>query len=239
MNFEYIDKIKTQIELIGDKERENITAFADEIARCIIEDKVIHLIGTGHSHMIALELFIRAGGLANVNAMLDSILTTSDGAVRSSKLERVNGLAEILWEEHSINEGDILVVISNGGRNSLPIEMAMLARKKGIKSIIVTSLEQSKKYDSRDFSEKKLYELGDIVIDNHVPSGDGFMYIGGNQVGAVSSISGMTIVNTAVTEGMKKAHKSGVKLPIYGSQNIDETNNEKLYEKYKDRIKHM
>lgn len=236
---EYIDKIKDQIDKIYEFEKENIEVLAKEMARCIIEDKIIHVIGTGHSHMIGLELFIRAGGLANVNCMLDSVLLTADGAVRSSKLERVSGIANILWEEHGIVEGDMIIVISNSGRNALPIEMAMLAKENNISLTVITSLLQSKKYPSRHTSGKKLYEFADILIDNHVPSGDGFMTIGDTLTGAVSSISGMTIVNTASTEAMKIAYNNGVKLPIYGSQNIDESNNDNLYKRYKGRIKHM
>ncbi len=236
---EYIKKIKKQIDDIYKYEEGNIKKLAEEMARCIIEDKIIHVIGTGHSHMIGLELFIRAGGLANVNCMLDSVLLTADGAIRSSKLERINEIAQILWEEHRIVEGDMLIVISNSGRNALPIEMAMLAKSNGIKLAVITSLSQSKKYPSRHKSGKKLYEFADILLDNHVPSGDGFMTIGNTLTGAVSSISGMTIVNTASTEAMKIAYNNGVKLPIYGSQNIDESNNENLYKKYSRRIKHM
>ncbi|WP_240516019.1 SIS domain-containing protein [Candidatus Izimaplasma bacterium ZiA1] len=54
---------------------------------------MIHVLGTGHSHMIGLEMFIRAGRLANVNAILNPNVLTSDGALRSSKLERISGIA--------------------------------------------------------------------------------------------------------------------------------------------------
>ena len=52
----------------------------------VINDNLIHTFGTGHSHMIGLELFVRAGGLGNINAMLDSIVMTSEGARRSLSL---------------------------------------------------------------------------------------------------------------------------------------------------------
>ncbi len=237
--FEYVEKIKEQIDRVSACEEDSIKAMAKEFGRCIIEDRLIHVIGTGHSHMIGLELFIRAGGLANVNCMLDSVLTTADGAVRSSNLEKLEGLAEVIWNEHKISNDDFILVISNGGRNALPIEMAMIARNKGLKVGVITSLEQSKRYDSRHSSGRKLYELGDIVIDNHVPSGDGLMMIGDELVGAASSMSGFLLVNTIVTEAIKIAVDAGVKLPIYGSQNIDESDNGSLYDRYRGRIKHM
>lgn len=237
--FMYMDKIKEQMGKLENVNKENLEQVAQLIGRAIQDDKLIHVLGTGHSHMIGLELFIRAGGLANVNSILDSTVLTADGAIRSSKLERVSGIADILWEEQNISQGDLIIVISNSGRNALPIEFAMRAKEEGHTVVVLTSLEQSKKYPSRHSSMKKLYELGDIVLDNCVPSGDGLFEIGGVHTGAASTISGMALLNTAVTEGMKIAVKNNVKLPVYTSQNIDGYSNDELYDRYQGRIKHM
>ena len=121
----------------------------------------------------------------------------------------------------------------------MPIEIAMLAKEKGLKVIAITSIEQSKKYPSRHSSRKKLYDLADIVIDNCVPSGDGMLNIGGNKTGAASTLSGTFIVNLISTEAMFLANEKGFKLPIYYSQNIDGYSNEELYNKYENRIKHL
>ena len=237
--FEYLDKIKAHLDAMVHDEAANINLAADWVAKTLIEDRLIHTFGTGHSHMIGLELFVRAGGLANVNAMLDSIVMTSEGARRSAEIERIEGISNIIWDQHQIHEDDLIIIISNSGRNAMPIEMAMRARSEGLKIIAITSLTQSKKYPSRHSSEKKLFELADVVLDNHVPSGDGLMRIDGNLTGPVSSIAGITLVNLIATEGMKKAASQDVKLPIYFSQNIDGFSNEELYGLFGDRIKHL
>ncbi|WP_164667805.1 sugar isomerase domain-containing protein [Virgibacillus doumboii] len=237
--FTYIGKIKEQMDQVERVNKESLEQVAQLVGKAIIDDKIIHVLGTGHSHMIGLELFIRAGGLANINAILDSTVLTADGAIRSSKLERVSGIADILWEEQTIADGDLVIVISNSGRNALPIEFAMRAKKEEHTVIVLTSLAQSKKYPSRHSSSKKLYEFGDIVMDNCVPSGDGLFEVCGIQTGAASTISGMALLHTAVTEGMKIAADNGAKLPIFTSQNIDGYNNDELYDMYKGRIKHM
>ena len=121
----------------------------------------------------------------------------------------------------------------------MPIEMAMRAKSEGLKVIGITSLIQSKKYPSRHSSGKKLYEIVDLVLDNHVPSGDGLMQVDGNLTGPISSIAGITLVNLIATEGMKKAAGHQVKLPIYFSQNIDGFSNEELYSLFEGRIKHL
>ena len=116
--------------------------------------------------------------------------------------------------------------------------MALRAKKEGVKVIAITSLKQTKEFESRHSSGKKLYEIADIVLDNKVISGDGILEVEGTRVGAMSSINGMFIINTIVTEVMVRAEMEGIKLPIYKSQNIDSfAENDELYKKYRGRVK--
>jgi uncharacterized phosphosugar-binding protein len=235
--FEYQEKSLEQLNRIVSVQEDLIKQSARWLADCIVNDYIIHTFGTGHSHMIGLELFVRAGGLANVNAMLDTMVLTSEGSRRSAEIERISGLSKIIFDQHKVAENDIMIIISNSGRNAMPLEMAMIAKEKGIKSIAITSLEQSKKYPSRHPSGKKLYEIADLVLDNCVPPGDGLLDIGGNLTGAASTLSGIFLINLIATEAMKIASAEGAKLPIFHSQNIDGFSNEELYEKYASRIK--
>lgn len=235
--FEYQEKSIEQLNRIVSVQEDLIRQSASLLSDCIVNDHIIHTFGTGHSHMIGLELFVRAGGLANVNAMLDTMVLTSEGSRRSAEIERISGLSKIIYDQHTVSENDVMIIISNSGRNAMPVEMAMIAKEKGIKSIAITSLEQSKKYPSRHPSGKKLYEIADLVLDNCVPPGDGLLDIGGNLTGAASTLSGIFLINLIATEAMKMASSIGAKLPIYHSQNIDGFSNEELYEKFSTRIK--
>ncbi|SDM17863.1 Uncharacterized protein, contains SIS (Sugar ISomerase) phosphosugar binding domain [Catalinimonas alkaloidigena] len=237
--FEYVTKVQEQIQRIATSQKPQLEEAARWMARALVEDRIIHTFGTGHSHMIGLELFTRAGGLAPVNAVLDDLVLSTSGARRGAEVERISGLADVLWDKYDIRSGDLMLVISNSGRNAMPLEMALRARKEGLQVIAITSLEQSKQYPSRHPSGRKLYEVADLVIDNCVPSGDGLMHVDGNLTGPASSMSGILIVNTIATEAMKLAAAQGVKLPIYHSQNIDGYSNEELYRKYESRIKHL
>jgi uncharacterized phosphosugar-binding protein len=237
--YEYHQATKALLDRVVETNQKSFLKAIEWMAKTIIEDRIIHTFGTGHSHMIGLELFVRAGGLANVNAFLDSIVMTSEGARRSAEIERICGVSKVLWDQHHIEKEDLFIVISNSGRNAMPIEMAERAKANGNKVIAITSIEQSKKYPVRIEGQKKLYEIADLVLDNCVPPGDGMLQIGGELTGAASTISGCFIVNLMATEAMKIATEHGVKLPIYFSQNIDGFDNESLYKRYEKRIKHL
>lgn len=237
--FEYFEKLKHHLDHIVSGQEDAIRQAAAWVAQTLVEDRLLHTFGTGHSHIIGLELFVRAGGLANVNAMLDSTVMTAEGARRSAEIERIPGLAKIIWDQHKIHPGDLMLVVSNSGRNAMPIEVAMLAKTHGLRVIAITSLEQSGRYPSRHPSGEKLFEIADLILDNRVPPGDGIMRVDGNLTGAVSTISGVFLVHLIATEGMKLAAAQGVKLPVYFSQNIDGFSNEELYGKYESRIKHL
>ena len=237
--FEYSNCVLAHLERVADTQRTALEAAARQVARTIVEDRIIHTFGTGHSHMIGVEMFTRAGGLGNVNAMLDSTVTAIEGARRSAAAERISGMAELIWDEHVMAPEDLMIIISNSGRNAMPIEMAMKARSYGLFTIAVTSMQHSLLYESRHSSGRKLYELADLVIDNCVPPGDVSMQVGSIRTGPLTSVTGMFIVNILLTEGLKLAHAQGADLPVYRSQNTDETENEILFERYKGRVKHI
>lgn len=235
----YIDEIQKLINNIKETQNDNIIKAAEMFVEAIKNDKIIHVFGTGHSHMIAIEMFVRAGGLANIEAMLDNTILTNFGARKSGNIERLSGLAEIIWNDYEIKSGDIMFIVSNSGRNAVPVEMAMIAKEKGIYLIALTSLNHSRNCESRHKSGKRLFELADLVIDSCVPKGDGLLDFDGVQSGAGSTVAGTVIVNAIVAETLSILSREGYKLPVYVSQNVDGYNNDKIYEKYAHRIKHI
>lgn len=237
--FTYISLVEALFEKVNNEQAEEIMTLANKMAENIRDNKIIHVFGTGHSHMIGIELFCRAGGLANVNAILDQDTLTSNGARRSGALEKLSGLADIIYDQYNIQAGDMIIITSNSGRNAVPIEMAMRAQKEGVYTVALTNYEQSKKTVSRHPSGKKLYEFADLILDNCVPEGDSMETVGGVETAPGSSLSSMLILNTAVNEALKILVAEGEDLPIFQSQNVDGFDNDALYAKYEDRVKHF
>ncbi|MDA9557035.1 sugar isomerase domain-containing protein [Vibrio sp.] len=234
---EYFELLKASLTKLEEGNTNAMNHVIDLFAQAIIDDKMIQVLGTGHSHMVGLEGFIRAGGLGNINAILDSTVLTSDGALRGSAMEKLPGLADILWDDQSINQGDVIVVVSNSGRNALPIEFAQRAKKEGHSVIAITSVEQSSRYPSRHHSGKKLMDIVDIVLDNQVPAGDGLCQVNNKVTGAFSSIAGMALMNNICVEAQKKALAQGTIPLIFSSQNVDGFDNDYIYKHFNTRLK--
>ncbi|HPW52782.1 MAG TPA: SIS domain-containing protein [Erysipelotrichaceae bacterium] len=239
MYYEYSEKIMALCKQAEEVNKEALKTFAEKIAENIENDKLIHTFGTGHSHMLGIELFVRAGGLGNVNAMLDPDTLTSSGARRSGALEQTCGVADIIYDSYLIMPGDMMIITSNSGRNAMPIEMAARAQKEGVFTVAVTNMRQSKAATSRHPSGKKLYDYADLIIDNCVPTGDAMMDIDGIKTGPASSIVTMFLLNIAVTEAMKIVVSHGKRPYVFQSQNVDGANNEAVYRHFFGRIKHL
>ena len=238
-NFEYMNKVDELLHKVDETNKDTIHELAVKIAENIKNDKMIHVFGTGHSHMAGIELFARAGGLANINAMLDPDCLTNFGTQRSCALEKLPGLADIIYDQYKINKGDMMIITSNSGRNAVPVEMAMRAKKEGVYVVALTNLEQSKNSTSRHPSGKRLFECVDCILDNCVPTGDGLMTIGGALTGPGSTIVSAFLLDTIVCEALQILADEGVKpMPIFQSQNVDGFDNDFIYKKYDGRVKH-
>lgn len=237
--FEYMNALSEILEKIYEVNKETIKDLTNIFAKNIMEDHIIHVFGSGHSHMIGMELFARAGGLGNVNAILDPDVVPLFGADRSGKIERIPEVGKVIFENYDIEKEDIVVVVSNSGRNAIPVDFALCAKEKGIFTIAVTSLQQSKNMTGRHPSGKRLFEVCDVVLDSCVPHGDGCLNIDGMITGPVSTIAGMFIMNTIITEAIKVARKQGGKPYIYQSYNVDNSNNDELVKHFKGRIRNI
>ena len=207
------------------------------IAESLAADGVLHTFGSGHSQILAAEIERRAGGLVPVSSINDP----ADGWP-----EQIAGYGARLFQryayQYAVRPGDVILVISNSGRNASPIEVAMEARAAGLRVIALTSLAMSKATQSRHPSGKKLYELADLVLDNGGLPGDaaidapGFAY----KVGPTSTMSGALLLNLLSMEIIEQLIALGVTPPTaYVSQNADggAEHNEALAQKYRHRIR--
>ena len=192
--------------------------------------------GSGHSHMIAEELYLRAGGLALVHAILPPELMLHEMPNKSTYLERVEGYSQALVQLHRVEAKDTVMVISNSGRNAVPLEMCLEAKKKGAAVIAMTSMRHSSSCTSRHSSGKKMYEVADVTIDNCGDIGDASFPIEGlgYPIGATSNAVGIAIAQALVCRVVELLVQQGIEPPIFKSSNVDggDAHNNALFEKY-------
>ena len=241
--FEYIENIKKIIEQIEEKCSENIENAAKAFSQALINDRKIFLFGTGHSHMLSEELFYRAGGLLNIQPILIDELMLHISASESTEKEREEGLAEKIFSDYAISENDVIVIISNSGRNGVIVDMALLCKERNVKAIALTSLNHSLAGQSRHQSGKRLCEIADIVLDNCGCLGDACIEVDGvsGKICATSTVSGALILNAVVARAVEICAEKGFCPEHFLSANVDggDQVNNKLIEKYKKEIKHL
>ncbi|GAB7388966.1 sugar isomerase domain-containing protein [Bacillaceae bacterium] len=238
----YSKKVIEHLELVGKTQWDAITRAAQLIARSLKEGGLLHLFGCGHSHMLVEEVFYRAGGLVPINPIFETSVMLHEGAVKSSQIERMQGYAVHILNNYTVTPGEVIIIISNSGINSLPIEMAMEARKKGLKVIAVTSSAYFQA-PSRHPSGKKLCELADIVIDNTLPYGDALVEVPNTKLKMApgSTVIGAFILNVLMSEVVEELVNLNVEPPIFVSGNVEGgfERNLKYIEHYRSRIKHL
>lgn len=222
------------IEQLKETQQENILAAAKCVADTFEAGGILQAFGSGHSNAGALELCHRAGGFVPTKAIKEPA---------GGQYEAVPGVGEIFMKKVDIRKEDVVFIISNSGRNPLPIEIACQAKERGAKVVAVTSVGASSKLTSKHKSGKRLFEVADVVIDNQVPDGDACIQLDGLD----TAICGMSTITTAVAlqamvlEAAKILLSRGITPPFFKSQNIDggAEYNQVLLDKHFDRLYHI
>ncbi len=212
---EYMERAVALLQRIVDEQQGNLDRAADEIVKRLQKGRLVYVMGTGgHSKMLALELFHRAGGLAQICPMFPPGVGAPDS---HPSTENVPGLSAKLFDYYRISAGDVLIIANAYGFNALTIDSAVECRKRGILCIGITSAELAHGTEAgipaRHPSSQNLCDLADIVIDSYVPAGDAIVSLDGLEppVAAVSTIPMTFIVNALVIRVAEKQLEAGMR----------------------------
>ena len=232
---EYLESIVEILTQIETQESAALVRASDAVADVICRDGLVHVFGCGHSHLPALDAFYRAGGLACVSPLLDEGLMLHDGAAKSSRMEKMPGIAAETFRRAGVDSAkDILVVISASGKNAAPVEMLRAAKAAGVKTLAISS-------SAYKAHGGVLLDEADIAIDCKVPHGDAVIDVGDMKMGGLSTYASLFILNSVLIEGARKALEKGTVPPIYTSGNVKggTERNVALEERYFGRVKRL
>jgi len=211
-----------------------IAQLAPILGASIARGGVIHTFGSGHSELISREIIGRAGGLVCVTGLIDPT---------GGFIENLPGYGAKLVErydrQYQLLPGEVVIVISNSGKNGSPIDVALYAKQKGLTVVALTCLAMSQVTPSQHASGRRLFEVADYVLDNGGVPGDAIVEVAsGLNAGPTSTVIGCSVLNwlTLATIDWLKAH--GHPLPILRSQNLPGAieHNRELAKTYKGRL---
>ncbi len=238
----YLDTVAGQIRQLRETQWSAIQTAGQWIGEALANDHWFYTFGTGHSRMLAEEVFHRAGGLARAVPILHPMVYFTAGAEAATAFERKEGAAKELLSQYPVEAGDVLLVASNSGRNALPIEMALHAKEKGLKVIALVNVEHGKAWPTRHTSGKNLSETADLVLDNCGIEGDAALEIEGvpGKLAPTSTITGALLVNLVLVATVSHMKAKGVDPEIYISSNSNgDDHNTRLADKYRDRVRYL
>ena len=237
--------LSTTIQLLSrimDEELEAIEKAARIIADAIEQGHCLFAFGCTHSSLPIQDLVYRAGGLMLVNPLFGPGITALDikPTTISSAMEQLPGYAKVILDNSPIKSGDVLILVSVSGRNAVPIEMAQIAKDRGIKVIGVTSREYSESVISRHPSGKKMNDFADIVLDNKAPKGDAVLEAKEvpQKFNPVSGVTSIALLQSLIAATIEDLIERGIVPPIFLAANVDggAEYNARLIKQYHDRI---
>ena len=236
-DFGYIEKAIANIKEVAEKQEENIKAAATLMADAIENDRLINVYaGGGHTTLAMGEMFFRAGGLANINPMMETALSVFNQALKYLALERTVNFGASIIKYYDPQPGDVVLFFHNIGINPATIDAAEECKKRGCKIIAV-----AKDHFIRHPNGKNLFEYADVCIDDYNPVGDAIVTVPGmtTPIAPVSNLVDFTIAHLLEIETCRQCVERGIVPPVWNSANApggDEKNAAYL-KKYRPLVK--
>jgi uncharacterized phosphosugar-binding protein len=218
------------------------------IGESLAKGGMLHLFGSGHSEIISREIIGRAGGLMCITGISDPT-----GGFIENLAGYGTKLAERYDRQYGLLPGETIVVISNSGKNSSPIEVALYAKARGLHVVGLTCVEVSRTAATVHPGGKNLHAIAGYVLDNCGVPGDAIVPIDsrdkdglpsealakeGVMAGPTSTLIGATLLNLLSLELIAWLKAGGHPLPILRSQNLPGAieYNRELAKKYRGRL---
>lgn len=242
---EYLSHLIERLERVRNEESEQIKQAAKLMSDAIEKGHSLFAFGCTHSSLPIQDLVYRAGGLMLINPILAPGIASLDvhPVTLSSAIEQMTGYAKVIMDNTPIQVGDVLIIVSVSGRNSVPIEMAQIARERGIKVIGITSAEYTESVTSRHPSGKKMRDFADVILDNKAPKGDAVLSDPRipQKFVPVSGATSIALLQSLVAATIEELLERGITPPVLLAANVDggAEYNARLFAEYRERIHYL
>ena len=243
----YFTTMQEVVENVLNTQEDNMAKAAKILASTTKNEGIIHLFGSGHSSLIAEDVFWRAATLANVHAIFESAVAGINEVTKTSKIEKLEGIGQVIVDYNRIMPPDAIICILNSGNNAATVDMALAAKERGVPVIAITNVTYADQLTTHHSSGKKLKDVADVVIDNCSLYGDAAVELDGfpQKVGATSTIPAAFIVPALLVQTCENLLEDGVQPDVYYNGHLAyedpaiKLHNDALVDKYFYKIRNL
>jgi uncharacterized phosphosugar-binding protein len=230
----YYQRTLEMLALARENNAATIAKLAPILGASVARGEVIHTFGSGHSEIIAREIVGRAGGLVCITSINDPTAGFIENLVGYGAK-----LVERYDRQYELRPGEVVIVISNSGKNASPLEVAVHAKKKGCVVVGLCARAMSTTAKTVHPGGENLHVVADYVLDNGGVPGDAILQVtAGVSTGPTSTFIGGSLLNWLMISSMEWLKNNGHELPVLRSQNTPGAieHNRAVGEKYKYRL---
>jgi len=203
----YLQLCQKILTRVGEQEP-SIKTAASWFAGTILNGRMVHVFGSGHSRIMVEEMWPRYGSFPGFNPIVELSLTFHNGVVGANGqrqamfLENVSGFADRILRNFALTSTDTALIISSSGTNIVPVEMAEIFQRNNIRVVAIVTKEHSTASSSKREDGKKLTDFADLVLDTGAPAGDAMVLVPGldTPVSPGSTVGGVLLVNCIKAE---------------------------------------
>lgn len=246
---QWLDNARNVMDRIEETQLQNIRKAAAVMADSIECGRWVHTFGCGHATLPIEEMYPRIGGFVGFHPIVElpltffTNITGQMGVHQFVFLERVEGYGVEIMKGHNFDSRDTMWLFSHSGINNVNIDIALEAKKKGMKVIAYGSAAAAQGKQTRHSSGKTIFDIADLVVDTCAPIEDASVPLKNHpdKIGPVSTMAFVTAVWMTVTTVAEILADRGVKLHIHPSHNVPGDTNarqrlEEALAAYKERI---
>ena len=206
-SLDYLTRCRALLETV-ERQSAAIAQAADWFAQTILAGRMVHVFGSGHSRIMVEEMWPRYGSFPGFNPIVElslsfhNLVVGANGQRQAMFLENVSGLAERILRNFDLAPEDSALVISSGGCNVVPIEIAEEFQKRGVRTVAIVSQAHCEASASRRADGRKLPDFAALTLDTGAPVGDAMVRIPGlaTPVAPGSTVGGCLLVNAIKAE---------------------------------------
>lgn len=232
---QWLNNARDVMSQIENTQMDNIRKAAEVMADSIEAGRWVHTFGCGHATIPVEEMYPRIGGFVGFHPIVELPLTfftriTGEMGVHQFVfLERVEGYGVEIMKGYNFDPRDTMWLFSHTGINNVNIDVALEAKKRGMKVIAYGSAAAAKGKTSRHSTGKTIFDIADIVVDSCAPIVDASVDLKNHKdkVGPVSTMAFVTCVWMTVTTVAEILAERGVQLFIHPSHNVPGDNTAK------------